>query len=191
MNGQLLSDLCNLHFILESRFRGVFSANNLPNHVDYYPSAYIVNTADTHSPGEHWISLYSLSFDQCYVFDSFGRDGRLLPPSIHNFILRNCFACTYNSIQTQGAVSHVDFTLYSFYYLCVEFVFFPNFNNSLVVIHIIMIVLFIVFFKPCTLLEMIPHKISMNKIFIFVQYNDTYRMLKRGKYTVTLRVSKH
>lgn len=65
-------------------------------------------------------------------------------------------------------VSHVDCTLYSFYYLCVEFVFFPNFNYSLVEIHIILIVLFIVFFRPCTLLEMIPNKISMNKIFIFV-----------------------
>lgn len=91
MNGQLLSDLCNLDYILESRFRGVFITNIFPNHVDYYPSGYIVNTADTHSPGEHWISLYFLSFDQCYVFESFGRDGRLLPPSIHNFILRNCF----------------------------------------------------------------------------------------------------
>lgn len=116
MNGQLLSDLCNLDFILESRFRGVFSTNNLPNHVDHYPSAYIVNTADTHSPGEHWISLYFLSFDQCYVFDSLGRDGRLLPPSIHNFILRNCFARTYNSIQIQGANSQ-SCGLYSVFFL--------------------------------------------------------------------------
>lgn len=172
MNGQLLSDLCYLDYILESRFRGVF----IPN--IYYPSGYIVNTADTHSPGEHWVSLYFLSFDQCYVFESFGRDGRLLPPSIHNFILRNCFACTYNSIQIQGTFTQsYGLLCIFFYYLWVDFVFFSHFNNSFVVIHIIMIILFIILFKPCTLLEMIPNKMSMNTIFIFVQYYETYKML--------------
>lgn len=53
MNGHLISELCRLDFILTSQFQGVFSPNNLPLHVEQYPSAYIVNTTFSTTPGEH------------------------------------------------------------------------------------------------------------------------------------------
>lgn len=64
-------------------------------------------------------------------------------------------------------LSPMDYSVF-FFNSGVDFAFFPHFNNSFVVIHIIMIILFIILFKPCTLLEMIPNKMSMNTIFIFV-----------------------
>lgn len=79
--------------------------NNLPLHVEQYPSAYIVNTTFSTTPGEHWLALYFSSPQHCYVSDSYGRDLSTLPSQIHSFAARNSLLCTYNTLQIQDVAS--------------------------------------------------------------------------------------
>lgn len=81
-------------------FRGVFAANTLPKFVKSYPSLYIVNTATSKSPGEHWVVLYFSRNKNTEFFDSYGNAPDLF--RFNDFVERNSKTVTFNSLQLQG-----------------------------------------------------------------------------------------
>jgi hypothetical protein len=52
-------------------FKGAYPSDLLPIHIRKDTQAYIINTADSNHPGEHWIAIV-LDENQCLYFDSFG-----------------------------------------------------------------------------------------------------------------------
>ena len=65
----------------ESRFKGVYSRDNLPNKIK--EGAYVINLDEYSDIGTHWIALYVKNNDITY-FDSFGVDH--IPKEIKAFI---------------------------------------------------------------------------------------------------------
>jgi hypothetical protein len=65
------------------------------------PSVYILNTAPSSDPGEHWCVI-CLEEKCCYFFDSFAQ-----PPESYEFtdFLKSCDDLRYNTLQVQGVLS--------------------------------------------------------------------------------------
>lgn len=58
MNTIQLTKIMEKDKFTKDLFRGVFAADQLPKHVAYFPSLYIVNTDTSQGEGEHWVVLY-------------------------------------------------------------------------------------------------------------------------------------
>ena len=52
-------------------FKGVYPSDLVPIYIQKDPQTYIINTADSNHPGEHWIAI-ALYDNKCLYFDSFG-----------------------------------------------------------------------------------------------------------------------
>lgn len=61
---------------------GVFPRDLIPSFhsISRFPSCFIANTDDSHSPGEHWVAFYCLAPNEYEFFDSYGEH-----PSVYNF----------------------------------------------------------------------------------------------------------
>lgn len=82
-------------------FIGVFSSDTLPNHDSQkcYPFCFIVNTAKSSAPGEHWIAIFVLNSAEIEYFDSYGLPPTV--PSIKKFV-QQYPNFHYNSTRLQG-----------------------------------------------------------------------------------------
>jgi hypothetical protein len=56
-----------------SVFRGVFSADNLPQKRDIYPWCIAVNTDPVSKSGQHWVAMYFDSNGKGHYYDPFGQ----------------------------------------------------------------------------------------------------------------------
>lgn len=102
IGSQVLSILKNDEDIKQIH-SGVFSSDTIPSEVVCYPTAYIVNTDDSNSPGQHWVAFfYETKSKIPEYFDSYG----FLPlaPSFYR-VLPNQFK--YSSHRIQGWSSKV------------------------------------------------------------------------------------
>lgn len=64
-------------------FIGTFPRDMLPQ-IKKRPAAFVINTDDSSSPGEHWVAVYLPEYGVAEYFDSYG-----LPPmseDIHHFL---------------------------------------------------------------------------------------------------------
>lgn len=99
-------------------FRGVFSRDKLPRHVNTRrSSAYIVNTDSSDGAGKHWVAVWLDGRGKGEYFDSFG-----LPPQhreIERFILRHSHTCRYNQRLLQDITSSAC-GLYVLYYVIMK-----------------------------------------------------------------------
>ena len=83
------------HNALSSCFHGVYPLDGLPNHLQFYPAALVVNTHPRHKRGEHWVAIFVNSKRRAVYFDSYG-----LPPlkkRLVTFLNRNTSRWTYSS----------------------------------------------------------------------------------------------
>lgn len=77
-----------------SCFMGVYSSDNIPSHISFYPYCMVWNTEEKNESGEHWVAVYQQSpSSSVEYFDSYG-----LPPLLNGF---------KNFIQSQKASTFV------------------------------------------------------------------------------------
>lgn len=84
-------DFDKVHFVL-------CSSDTLPTTVNYFPTAYIVNTDPSYKSGEHWVAFYFESNSSIpEYFDSYG-----LPPTVLSFydILPHIYKCLDVALQS-------------------------------------------------------------------------------------------
>ena len=66
------------------KFKGVFPSDRVPKLNDLAPYC-ILNLDKSGEPGSHWIALAKIkNKDSCIVYDSFGRDHKLIIPSLNS-----------------------------------------------------------------------------------------------------------
>ena len=84
-------------------YKGTFASNTFKFPKNANNQAFIINTADSTSPGMHWIALIKTNAE-CFFFDSYG-----LPiytePILHILKQQNILNYQYNSIQVQPIAS--------------------------------------------------------------------------------------
>lgn len=85
-------------------YSGTYASDTFKFPKNKEKQAFIINTADSASPGWHWIALIKTN-TKCFVFDSFG-----LPiytkPILHILKHENIVNYQYNSIQVQPMTSN-------------------------------------------------------------------------------------
>ncbi len=77
----------------------------LPKRKPSHVKAYIINTADSHNSGEHWVAVIFYPNGKAMYFDSYG-----LPPlhrEISHFIQNNSRSWTYNNQPIQSILGKV------------------------------------------------------------------------------------
>lgn len=95
----LRSDPC-----IQRIFKGVYAYDKLPTSIPAYPAAYIINTAPSNTPGEHWVCVYFESENRSEYFDSYG----MYPfGEIYAFAKRNANKVFYNKKWLQSPDSVV------------------------------------------------------------------------------------
>lgn len=97
-----LQHLLNKSVLLSTLNAKVCPKDHLPQQKPAHVKAYIVNTHDSHQPGEHWVALFFQRQTAIY-FDSYG-----LPPlkdHIQPFLERHCKQWTMNSKRLQDESS--------------------------------------------------------------------------------------
>ena len=57
MNNFEIENLLTSVKYTKSLFAGVYCVDNLPSHVQLYPSVYVINTDENNGSGEHWVGL--------------------------------------------------------------------------------------------------------------------------------------
>lgn len=116
MNGRELSDLVENDPYARRTFRGVFPRDHLSSIevIARRPSAFIINTGESWTSGEHWVALWFDGRGKSGYFDSFG-----LPPrheDIEDFLLRHSVGYRHNTRVIQSPTSAVC-GLYCAYYV--------------------------------------------------------------------------
>ena len=105
MNFEVLSS-SDINSILSEYdiYSGTFASDKFKLSKKVNNQAFVINTADSTSPGDHWIALIK-SEAECFFFDSFG-----LPiytqPILQILKQQNILCYQYNSIQIQPKVSN-------------------------------------------------------------------------------------
>ena len=119
MDSEELSSIIAKDKTVQYQFRGVYSADNLPERLQKGQNL-IFNCCDSNLPGKHWLSLYQNSDDVLEIFDSFGK-----PPSAYkmNDKLPASSVYIYNRKQLQGWSSAVCgvYCLFYLYYKARDF----------------------------------------------------------------------
>ena len=72
MNTSQLQCIFSCDPVFRHRTLGVFAADQLPRHLPTYPCAFIVNTDDSHKPGQHWLAFF-VQNNSLECFDSYGQ----------------------------------------------------------------------------------------------------------------------
>lgn len=103
-------------------FGGVFPSDMLPVKRGNYKS-WIINMQKRNQPGNHWISLFFDTDNNCHYFDSYGFKPKI--PSIIKFIRQNSKRLYYNKHVYQGPYST------ACGYFCLYFLYRVNRNQSL------------------------------------------------------------
>ena len=86
---------------------GVYSADTLPQKIQFYPSCYIVNTDESTDAGEHSVCIYFNSNQDAECFCSFANTPFFYDKHILSFIERNCCSWICNVKRLQSSVSTV------------------------------------------------------------------------------------
>ena len=84
----------------------VCAIDQLPTHIDHFPSAFIINTDEHDEPGEHWVAVYFPESTKAEFFDSYGHlpsyfDERLV------YFLQKANSVIYNTVKLQGPLTPV------------------------------------------------------------------------------------
>ena len=67
MDSNEIEDILNY----DKRFMGCYASNQLPSIQTPFRKSLIINTAPSHTVGEHWVALV-MHKKRCFYFDSFG-----------------------------------------------------------------------------------------------------------------------
>lgn len=106
MNSNQLLGFVHSKPILKRFVKRVYASNTLPDVVNGYPSAFIINTQPLPFPGEHWVAVIIHSSLEADYFDSLGK-----PPGhfkeIENFIYKNSTHCNFKCKQLQPSYSEL------------------------------------------------------------------------------------
>lgn len=84
-------------------FRGVYSADMIPNRVNNKPASYVINTDPSYAPGTHWVAVHLPSRGPAEFFDSFGRAPFI--KSFATFIANNSKGHIHNKVELQDRTS--------------------------------------------------------------------------------------
>lgn len=93
----------------------VFSADEIPQSISYYPSAFIINTDRKRDPGTHWLAFY-VSGQKGEFFDSYGRKPSFYSGGFSDFFAVNNLTLQYNDKRLQSKDSNAC-GYYCIYYL--------------------------------------------------------------------------
>lgn len=104
MNTAELNLILRSDGLIARYFAGVFPCDALPTTGVTYPSAFIVNTGDSESGGEHWIALY---FQNEHTVDHFDSYGMYPIAPIYEFARNNAKNVYYNKKWLQSLTSPV------------------------------------------------------------------------------------
>ena len=84
----------------------VIAANQLPYQVTHFPFGYIVNTEESHLPGEHWIAFWFESPQYGEFFDSFGNSPDVYKKQFRNTLRQSVKQFRYNDQVLQSSDSN-------------------------------------------------------------------------------------
>ena len=80
----------------------VYSADTLPDKVQFFPSAFICNTDPSSLPGKHWIVFWFKDPFNSECFDSLGNLPQRYSANFGDFLRRNTTRCLYNNVPFQS-----------------------------------------------------------------------------------------
>lgn len=128
MNNHEIEKLFKTHPNLSSVYAGVFAKDLIPDKIrNRLPAAYIINTGNSSSPGEHWICIYAPLRGYIEYFDSYA----LRVPNVFKTFMNYCYR--RSNISVQGIVSTVC-GQYCLYYICMRYVFHKSMKD--IIIHL-------------------------------------------------------
>lgn len=125
MNNVEIFEMMKTHPYTRLVFAGVFARDTLPIEPrSRRPAAYIVNTADSYSLGEHWVCIYIPSVGPKEYFDSFGQI-LSIDPIFEQFMnydyIKNCVVLQNMLTTVCGQ--------YCLYYISMRFMFRERMND--------------------------------------------------------------
>jgi len=121
MYASQLLRLSNTDRFVKSTLKGVFANNTLPkiSH-QLQPKAFIVNSASSHSAGDHWLLIFVKPTEkQVIFFDSFGKSPKCYSSTLHKWIMSWGYNVCLNIKTLQASHSNYCglFVLFVLYYL--------------------------------------------------------------------------
>ena len=100
MNAGRFDYVMRIHPFTRQLWHGVFAKDEkIPHEPNLTGDIYLLNTAPSHHPGEHWCVLFRQN-NVCEIFDSYGH-----PPSFYNLHIPASKEIVYNPYQLQGPLS--------------------------------------------------------------------------------------
>ena len=118
MNNFEIENLLTSVKYTKSLFAGVYCVDNLPSHVQLYPSVYVINTDESNGSGEHWVCVYFDVNCNAEFFCSFGNAPDYYDKRILKFIKNNSFLWKSNTKRLQNDLSTVCGQYCIFYCFC-------------------------------------------------------------------------
>jgi len=92
-NIEILRKMRKAHPYSKTIFLNVFSRDNLPDSIPFYPCSLIINTDTNNLPGKHWIAVYINRYKVAEYFDSLNQ------PRLHDIALwMNRFSWTVRKV---------------------------------------------------------------------------------------------
>lgn len=120
MNTKQLETVMQMDRVTQTKFRGVFASDQLPDLVDIYPSAYIANVDPSDQPGSHWVAMYFTEEGKAEFWDSYGQTPNLYSRTFKNFLERNSNYWIMNHTVLQSLDSSVcgEYCIYYLIHRC-------------------------------------------------------------------------
>lgn len=129
MNNREIEFLLTRNPATRSVFAGVFARNTLPGKPRARkPYAYIVNTANAETSGEHWICIYHPVVGIPEYFDSYGMDA----PKIFELFMSNRYKKSVVRLQHQLTTVCGQYCLY---YICMRSVYHKSMDEILGILY--------------------------------------------------------
>ena len=94
---------------VDSVLVGICAADQLP--VKEYPGAYIVNTDESHQPGQHWVAFYTAN-EVTECFDSFGQNPGKYSKKIEEWLSDNYRIVQNDTIQSSDSTVCGQYCMY-------------------------------------------------------------------------------
>ena len=115
MDTNTLRCIVNCDPVLSKKVIGVFSADQIPQSISSYPSAFIINTDRKRDPGTHWLAFY-VTGHRGEFFDSYGRKPSFYSGGFSDFFAVNNLTLQHNDKRLQSKDSNAC-GYYCIYYL--------------------------------------------------------------------------
>ncbi len=109
MNGTQIESALRSDKFVDGVLVGIFAADQLPP--KEYPGAYIVNTDESHQPGQHWVAFYT-DREATECFDSFGQDPSKYSPKIAEWLKGEFKVVQNEDLQSQDSTVCGQYCMY-------------------------------------------------------------------------------